>query len=81
MTYLNSRAPSGHRICRHLRAKEMFYTSVAGNAGVDPGRAKVIDPELDDHHYWCTKSCRPRGPFGDEACLEGCSPERRCYEA
>ena len=81
MTFLNSRAPSGHPICCHLRTKEMFYTVVPGGSDYDPGRAKVTDPEQDDHIYWCTKTCRRRGPGGVPACLESCAPSRACYEA
>ena len=59
----------------------MYYSAVPGAEKLDPGRALVIEPDLDDHHYWCTRTCRPLGPHGAEACLNDCSPERECYEA
>ncbi|MFH0944958.1 MAG: hypothetical protein V2A76_07145 [Planctomycetota bacterium] len=81
MTFLNSRAPSGHRICSHLRTKEMFYNASLGSPDLDPGRARVTDPDQDDHIYWCTKTCRNRGPGGVPAGLDSCAPSRECYRA
>lgn len=82
MTFRNHRAPAGHRICRHLRAKEMFYTVTYG-AGDPRGHDEglVTDPELDRHDYWCARTCRARGPKGDVAALEECAPDRDCYES
>ena len=78
MTFLNTRAPAGHRICRHLRCKEMYYTS---EVETEREQARITDPDEDDRLYWCTKTCRPLGPEGKEANLHDCDPERSCYEA
>jgi len=76
MTFLNTRAPSGHRICRELRCKEMYYRSEMA-----PPSALVTDGDDDNHIYWCASSCRPMSPQGEDVDLESCHPGRSCYRA
>lgn len=78
MTFLNTRAPSGHRLCRQLRCKEMYYRS-----DIAPPSALVTDPDDDNHIYWCASTCRPHPPRGSEGDvdLESCNPSRGCYES
>ncbi|MBI4878098.1 MAG: hypothetical protein HY812_00340 [Planctomycetes bacterium] len=76
MTFLNRRAPSGHRVCRHLRCKEMYFHAPGGDGFA---AARAGDEERRD--YWCAQTCRPRGPEGAGAALDACAPDRACYEA
>lgn len=78
MTFLNTRAPSGHRTCANLRCKEMYYTLAKLKDGGE--NLVVKDPAEDKHIYWCVKTARDQGPDHQWANLEGCSPERECYE-
>jgi|SoiMethySBSTD1v2_1073268.scaffolds.fasta_scaffold947517_2 hypothetical protein len=77
MTFANLRAPSGHRLCRHLRCKEMYYTDAAAieRARQDPEHA------FDGKLFWCLKTSRSWGPDGTTCGAEECPPNRECYEA
>ena len=73
----NLRAPSGHRLCRHLRCKEMYYSVAA-----DSLPPEKLDPThaFEGKLFWCMKTWRSLGP-GNEACgAEECPPTRECYE-
>ena len=76
MTFLNTRAPSGHRICRDLRCKEMYYRTDPA-----PPSALVTDADDDNHVYWCASTCRSLSPEGGDVDLESCGPARDCYRA
>lgn len=79
MTFLESRAPSGHRLCQDLRCKEMYY-----NAPSDSAEARAsgeMDPEDDPRVYWCQRTTRSLGPYGVVVDLESCDPTRSCYRA
>ncbi len=76
MTFLNRRAPSGHRVCRHLRCKEMYFHAPGGG-----GAAAARESDDDRRDYWCRRTCRALGPEGGGADLEACAPQRACYEA
>ena len=76
MTFLNNRAPSGHRICRNLRCKEMYYTSELA----PPEKVMVTSDEDDRHVYWCVKTALKFGVDKRLATLDSCSPERECYD-
>lgn len=77
MTFQNPRAPAGHRICRQLRCKEMFYVTAHD---LETGRTRVTDVEEDGHVYWCARTCRGFGPSGLRLGLDACGPQRGCYE-
>ncbi len=77
MTFLNRRAPSGHRVCRKLRCKEMYYR-------VDPAPPSALVEESDEdrHVYWCAVTARPLPAAGaGDVDLESCNPTRACYES
>jgi|JI10StandDraft_1071094.scaffolds.fasta_scaffold3555465_2 hypothetical protein len=76
MTFLNTRAPAGHKLCIHLRAKEMYYTQVVRPANDD----SLLKPgEHDRNHYWCLKTCTPLGPGARPLSMDACGPDRECY--
>jgi hypothetical protein len=75
MTFLNTRAPRGHLLCKNLRCKEMYYEELVRAS--DP---LVTDCAADTHVYWCLKTCRQESPQGAALSLDACSPDRACYE-
>ena len=78
MTFLNTRAPGGHRLCSFLRAKEMYYTSQVRAENDDSWVADAAD---DNNHYFCLKTCRNEAPDGQGSLsMEECGPDRPCYE-
>lgn len=78
MTFFNTHAPAGHRLCRSLRCKEMYYTA----AKLDhPNKGRVESCDEDARAYWCTQSCRPLAPDGGDLGLDACGPDRSCYRA
>ena len=75
----NPRSRTGHRLCKHLQCKEMFYDTT-----VQPAWAAQTDDEEHSEqtrYYWCLKSFREVSPDGQPCGAEECSPQRDCYEA
>ena len=58
MSFANLRPAAGHRLCRHLRSKEMYYSSEEQLARwrADPEQA------LAGRAYWCLKTFTAMGP-------------------
>lgn len=77
MSFANLRAPSGHRLCRHLRCKEMYVNDAASleRAQQEPERA------FENKYFWCLKTFTARGPENEQCGAEECRPSRACYEA
>ena len=76
MSFANLRAPSGHRLCRHLRCKEMYY-----NVPESLERAKENPTRAFEHkHFWCLKTFKAESPDGATCNAEECKPTRSCYE-
>jgi hypothetical protein len=73
----NLPAPSGHRLCRHLRCKEMYVADPAlvERALADPERA------FENKYFWCLKTSAAQGPENEPCGAEECPPSRACYEA
>jgi len=77
MSFANLPAPSGHRLCRHLRCKEMYYTSQEQLA-----RARTdLSAAFESRVFWCLKTYQAEGPGGGRCGAEECPPTRACYEA
>ncbi len=77
MTFLNRTAPSGHRVCVHLRTKEMYYTTEFDEAS----RHGYVNEASDDQHlYWCARTCRAISSRAEDVSLDACRPTRDCYE-
>jgi len=77
MTFMNLRAPSGHKLCRFLRCKEMYYTVEA-----DLERARS-DPKaaFEGKIFWCDRTHKVDGPDASACGAEECRPGRSCYDA
>lgn len=79
MSFANVRAPSGHRLCRNLRCKEMYYetTEMIERARKNPAEA------FENKIFWCLKTYQAHGPEPEgKACgAEQCPPTRACYES
>ena len=60
----------GHRPCKHLRSKEMFYDA-GGDAHIDDGTSGI---------FWCMHSQNCLGPDGLPASDEDCDRNRACFE-
>lgn len=77
MRLANTPAPSGHRICRHLRCKEMYLTHA------DPSAQPKKTPEQAwaEKAFWCLKTFQAFGPDRENCGAEECPPSRSCYEA
>jgi hypothetical protein len=76
MSFMNLRAAAGHRLCRHLRCKEMYYTSQEQleRARADPAKA------FENKHFWCLKTFTAFGPSNESCDADSCNPQRGCYE-
>lgn len=77
MSFANLRAAAGHRFCRHLRCKEMYYTSPEQ---VERARANPAEA-FANKYFWCLKTFTATGPENEACGAEECKPERGCYEA
>lgn len=77
MSFMNLRAPSGHKLCRFLRCKEMYYDS---QAQLERARANP-EQAFDGKHFWCTKTYKVDGPDAQQCGADACAPGRACYEA
>ena len=55
-------------MCRHLRAKEMFYQNAIGD-----------EDRLKNSIFWCLKTQEIFGPDGRLVGRKECSPERPCF--
>lgn len=77
MSFSNLRPTAGHRLCRHLRCKEMYYSSEEQLAR---WRANP-DQALENRAYWCLKTFTAMGPENEPCDATKCDPERGCYEA
>ncbi len=77
MSLANVPAPSGHRLCRHLRSKEMYYATaeMVERARANPAAA------FEGKYFWCLKTFKAEGPEGEPCGAEECPPTRACYEA
>jgi hypothetical protein len=77
MTFMNLRAPSGHKLCRFLRCKEMYYTVAADleTARADPKSA------FEGKVFWCHQTQKADGPDRNPCGAEECRPGRSCYDA
>ena len=77
MSFANLRPAGGHRLCKQLRCKEMYYDSKdqLERAQANPAEA------LANKHYWCLKTFTAMGPENEPCHAESCKPERACYEA
>ncbi len=56
-------------LCKHLRAKEMYYSNSPG--------------EIDQFHsgiFWCDRTHDALGPDGVYADNEECNPVRSCFQ-
>ena len=80
MSLMNVPAPSGHRLCRHLRCKEMYYTAHEEAGGAERARP---DPAtaFANKYFWCLRTFKADGPEGAPCGPEECPPGRSCYEA
>ncbi|MBM4013515.1 MAG: hypothetical protein FJ293_00920 [Planctomycetes bacterium] len=76
MSFANLRPAAGHRLCRNLRCKEMYYTSQEQMERwqADPVRA------LEGRSFWCLKTFTALGPESEPCDAAKCNPERGCYE-
>ena len=77
MSLMNVPAPSGHRLCRHLRCKEMYYSSTGADDEARANPAKAFADKI----FWCMKTYKADGPEGELCGAEECPPTRACYEA
>ncbi len=77
MSFANLRPAAGHRLCRQLRCKEMYYNSPdqLERARANPAEA------LANKHFWCLKTFTAMGPENEPCSADACSPSRSCYEA
>ena len=61
MRFPRTRAPAGHRLCKHLRCKEMYYeVPDIPHADAEP----EPDGVEDGHVYWCLRTFLGLGPEG-----------------
>ena len=76
MSLMNVRAPSGHKLCRFLRCKEMYYTTQEQmeEARRDPKAA------FEGKLFWCERTHKGDGPDAQACGAEECRPGRTCYE-
>lgn len=68
MTKANS-TPGGHRPCKNLRSKEMYY---------EP--APFVENEFSSSIYWCMRTQDCIGPDTQAVDCEECTPGRECYK-
>ena len=62
--------PCGHKPCKHLRSREMFYDT--SNDGAVDDYASGI--------FWCANTETCLGPDGTPADDESCGKDRACHE-
>ena len=77
MSLMNVRAPSGHKLCRFLRCKEMYYSNEAQREKVANDPKSVFEGKL----FWCEKTHKGDGPDAEVCGAEECRPGRACYDA
>jgi hypothetical protein len=77
MSLMNVRAPSGHKLCRYLRCKEMYYSTQEQREKAASDPQGVFEGKL----FWCTQTQKADGPDAKACGAEECRPGRACYDA
>jgi hypothetical protein len=77
MSLMNVRAPAGHKLCRFLRCKEMYYSNEAQRERIRTDPKGVFEGKV----FWCNRTHQAEGPDANRCGVDECGPGRTCYDA
>ena len=77
MSLMNVRAPAGHKLCRFLRCKEMYYTTQEQTERAQANPREAFEGKV----FWCLQTHKGDGPDAQACGADECRPGRGCYDA